>query len=179
MWLFKFSQRLEKKSVVLCDVISCTSIKVPWRFWGQYCLHHQGERATQANSKTSAYLCVWSIIRFKHTTLQQISENITLQARQWQETDPTSRQRGRPTEIKQQLSYRTYEYLVTSYRVDSTPRHTVWPSIVTWLWLWLNPVIWLCIVGGNRRTVKETTKKSVQPIIFSQLERCTPFAIGD
>jgi hypothetical protein len=46
----------------------------------------------------------------------------------WQETDPTSRQRGCPTETTRQLSDRKY-YLFTSCRLNLTPRHTDWLAV--------------------------------------------------
>jgi hypothetical protein len=44
------------------------------------------------------------------------------------------------------------EYLVTSSRMDSTPRHTDWPSVVTWLWLLL------CLPQHYIRTLPEDEK---------------------
>jgi hypothetical protein len=56
----------------------------------------------------------------------------------WQMTDPSSRQRGRPTKTRPQLS-NSNKLLVMSPRWGSTPRLTDWltdwPSVAMWLWL--------------------------------------------
>jgi hypothetical protein len=75
-------------------------------------------------------------------------------------TDPTSRQRGHPTETRQQLWRRGgNRNLVTCPRAGSTPRHTDCPSVsrnvtltVTWrLGDWILPLCWgwTYSVGSN------------------------------
>jgi hypothetical protein len=58
----------------------------------------------------------------------------------WQMTDPSSRQRGHPTETGQQIpdpnSWKGSNIWSNVHKVGLTPRHTDWLSAVKWLWLW-------------------------------------------
>jgi hypothetical protein len=56
----------------------------------------------------------------------------------WQETDPTSRQRGRPTETKQQNSDRINIWSKVPRWARCQDILTEWPSVLTWLHLHLH-----------------------------------------
>jgi hypothetical protein len=60
----------------------------------------------------------------------------------WQTTEPSSRQRGRP-KFDRTANYKNKERNIWSWAPDGArhqDRPTDWPSVVKWLWLWL----WLC-----------------------------------
>jgi hypothetical protein len=57
----------------------------------------------------------------------------------WQTTDPTSRQRGRPhRQDCNFLKIKINKFLVIFPRWGTTPRQTDWLSVAMWLWLELN-----------------------------------------
>jgi hypothetical protein len=75
-------------------------------------------------------------------------KNVNVHTDKWldcelQRTDPTFRQRGRPTETRQQISdpnaWKGSNIWSNVHKVGSTPRHTDWLtdwlSAVNWLWL--------------------------------------------
>jgi hypothetical protein len=73
----------------------------------------------------------------RHTDLLTLSRKVTLTDSWVQMTDPTSRQRGRPTETGQQIPDPKSWKGSNIHEVGSTARHTDLLSAVKWLWLWL------------------------------------------
>jgi hypothetical protein len=85
-----------------------------------------------------------------HVTYIFDVNNGKLLDREWQITDPISRQRGRPKKTRQQISennLRTGSNIWSQVPEWTRYLHitTDWPSVVMWLWLWHQDILtdWL------------------------------------
>jgi hypothetical protein len=104
----------------------------------------------------------WLSVRRSHKWQLHLKYGLNTADSDWQETDPTSRHRGRPTETTQQLSDRKYVISGHSARAILAARHTdYWPAVVAWLWLWLSYTRIIC-AGDARQKLKITDPTSRQ-----------------